>query len=465
MTTQEKNKHFYSTLIKIAIPIFLSQLLGSSLGIIDTFMVTELGDNALSAVGIGSQFLFLLSIIQFGLFSGFSIFIAQYYGSKQYENISKVFLIMLFSGLFFAGFFLILTQTIPNHLIRLFNLNDTPNEHVIELGTQYLSIIGFAFITTTISFAISMLARNVQKVLWPSIFQVFGVIINTFLNYGLIGGKMGFPQLGVQGAAIATLISSSIVAVLSVSYLLLSKSEALKIRISALKTISKAFINKLLKTAFPVLLNEGFWGLGMTMYLVAYGLINDKAVASIYLSNQINSIFWVATIAVANASAVMLGNKLGENQLDVAREWERRFRKLGVILGLVLGSILFTLAPVIVPLFGELSLEVKDTVIIILRVYSIYAPIKFLNAIMIVGILRSGGDTKFALVIEIVSLWLIGVPLAFILSYFTVLPLYIIIALVNIEEITKFLLAYRRSRSGRWINNLTYDRALVETII
>ena len=141
------------------------------------------------------------------------------------------------------------------------------------------------------------------------------------------------------------------------------------------------------------------------------------------------------------------------------------FKQLGVILGLVLGSILFTLAPVIVPLFGELSLEVKDTVIIILRVYSIYAPIKFLNAIMIVGILRSGGDTKFALVIEIVSLWLIGVPLAFILSYFTVLPLYIIIALVNIEEITKFLLAYRRSRSGRWINNLTYDHALVETII
>lgn len=465
MTTQEKNKHFYSTLVKIAIPIFLSQLLGSILGIIDTFMVTELGDDALSAVGIGSQFLFLLNIIQFGLFSGFGIFIAQYYGSKNYENISKVFLVMLSTGLFFALVFLGLTQLIPSQLIRLFNLNESPNENVIALGTKYLSIIGFGFITMTISFSISMLARNVGKILWPSIFQMFGVLINTFLNYGLIGGRMRFPKLGVEGAAIATLVSSSVVALLSISFLIFSKSEALKIHFSAIRKITKSFMSKLLKTSIPVLLNESFWGLGMTMYLVAYGLIGEKAVGSIYLSNQINSIFWVATISIANAAAVMIGNKLGQNELDVAREWEKRFRRLGITFGLVLGVILFTFSPMIVPLFGELSLEVKESVIIILRIYAVYAPIKFLNAIIIVGILRSGGDTKFALMIEILSLWVIGVPLAFILSRFTELPLYIIIALVNIEEITKFLLGYRRSRSGRWINNLTYDHSLGETII
>jgi putative MATE family efflux protein len=464
MTVKEKNKHFYTTLLKIAVPIFLTQLLGSLLGIIDTFMVTELGDDALSAVGIGSQFLFLLTIIQFGLFSGFGIFIAQYYGSKNYEHISRVFLIMMFSGLFFAFIFLGLTQLIPTQMIRLFNLNEAPNQNVIALGTKYLSIIGFAFVTTTISFAISMLARNVHKILWPSIFQMIGVLMNTFLNYVLIGGRLGFAELGVEGAAIATLISSSFVAVLSVLYIIFSKSEALRIYFSSLKGITKDFMRKLLKTSVPVLLNESFWGIGMTMYLVAYGLIGEKAVGSIYLSNQINSIFWVATISIANASAVMLGNKLGENQLDVAHEWEKRFRKLGLMLGLVLGTILFVFAPVIVPLFGDLSLEVKDTVIIILRVYAVYAPIKFLNAIMIVGILRSGGDTKFALLIEIIALWGIGVPLAFILSYFSNLPLYIIITLANLEEISKFILGYRRSISGKWINNLTQDQMLVQPV-
>src|SRR5690554_6386819 len=120
MTTQEKNKYFYSTLVKMGIPIFLSQLLGSILGIIDTFMSTELGDDALSAVGIGSQFLFLLNIRLFGLFAGFAIFIAQYYGSKNYENISKVFLVIFFTRLYSALVFLGLTPLIPSQLIRLF---------------------------------------------------------------------------------------------------------------------------------------------------------------------------------------------------------------------------------------------------------------------------------------------------------------------------------------------------------
>jgi putative MATE family efflux protein len=454
---ETSNKHFYQTLIKIAIPIFFSQLMGSLLGIIDTFMVTELGDEALSAVGIGSQFLFLSSIVQFGLFSGLSIFIAQFYGAKSYKDIYRVFWMMLFIGLSISFIFLSLVLWIPEPLIRVFNLSDTPNQQVIDLGISYLSIIGFTFITSTVGFAISMLARNVGKVLWPSIFQIFGVILNTFLNYGLINGYMGFPKLGVKGAALATLISSSVIAITSIIYLIVSHEKALKVKLSALKGMTKAFMNKLIKTSLPVLLNEGFWGLGMTVYLIAYGFIGDKAVGSVYLSNQINNIFWVATIAIANAAAVMLGNKLGENKLDTARLWEKKFRKLGFIFGIVLGSILFILAPVIVPLFGNLTDEVTHMVVLILRVYAVYAPIKFLNAITIVGTLRSGGDTKFALFAEMLGLWGVGVPLAFILSYFSHLDLYVIIIFVNFEEIMKFIITYKRATSGKWINNLTHN--------
>ncbi len=457
MTTKQKNKHFYSVLIKIAVPIFFSQLLGSLLGIIDTFMVTELGDDALTAVGIGSQFLFLLNIIQFGLFSGFGIFIAQYYGSKAYDNISKVFFLMLSSGLVIALFFFGFTQLFPAQIIKLFNLNETPNQNVIDLGVQYISFIGFSFFSMTIAFSISMLSRNVQKVLMPSIFQIFGVLLNTALNYVLIGGRFGFPALGVKGAAIATIISFTVVALLSISYLFLSRESALKIHLSSIKRITFEFSKKLYRTALPVVLNESFWGLGMTVYLIAYGLIGEKAVGSIYLSNQINSLFWVATIAVANASAIMLGNKLGENELETAKEWEKRFRKLGFVFGIALGTILFTLAPIIVPLFGNLTDEVKDMVIIILRIFAVYAPIKFLNAIIIVGSLRSGGDTKYALFSEVTALWGLGVPLAFILSYFSNLPLYMIIVFVNFEEIFKLFLVYRRSASGKWIKNLTLD--------
>ena len=456
---QANKQHFYQTLIKIAVPIFFSQLMGSLLGIIDTFMVTQLGDNALSAVGIGSQFMFLQHMLLFGFFSGLSIFIAQFYGSKSYRDISKVFLIMLLMGLLISGIFLSVTLLIPESVIRLFNLNDQPNQVVIALGVDYLKIIGFSFVMTSISFSISMLTRNVGKVLWPSIFQVVSVVMNTFLNYVLINGYLGFPRLEVKGAAIATLISSSFAAIASVIYLLISREPALKIKFAAMKDISKAFFSKLMKTAFPVLLNEGFWGLGMTVYLIAYGLIGDKAVGSVYLSNQINNIFWVATIAIANAAAVMLGNKLGENKLETAKHWEKKFKQLGFMLGIVLGSILFVIAPLIVPLFGNLTDEVTGMVVLILRVYAFYAPIKFVNAIMIVGSLRSGGDTKFALLAEVFGLWAIGVPLAFILSYLSTLDLYVIIIFVNFEEIIKFMLVYRRTVAGKWINNLTHISA------
>jgi len=450
-----KQQQFYSLLIRLAIPIFFTQMLGSLLGIVDTFMVTSLGDDALAAVGIGSQFMMVLFMIQFGLSSGFGIYIAQYYGAKEYDNLSKTFLLAITSGITIGLLFLAISQLFPTSIIRLFNMNETPNQNVITLGSQYLLIASFSFVTSTTTFAITMLARSVQKVVVVSIIQVFGVAINTGLNFILIHGKLGLPAMGVEGAALATLISSSFTMTASILYLIFTKEPALKIQFSQLFKITRGFTKKLYKTVIPVVLNETFWGLAMTMYVIAYGFIGDKEVGSIYLSNQINSLFWVATIAVANAAAAMLGKKLGENDLETAKDWELRFRRLGMISGVILGVALFFTAPLIVTLFTNLSTEVTSTVTIILRVYAIYAPIKFLNAIFVVGTLRAGGDTRFALMADLGALWIYGVPLAFILSYFTKLPLYTIVIFVNVEELIKFSMLYLRVKRNKWINNLT----------
>lgn len=455
--TDTSPKQFYQLLLRLAIPIFFTQLLGSLLGIVDTFMVTSLGDDALAAVGIGSQFMMVLFMIQFGLMSGFGIFIAQYYGAHEHDNISRTFLVAITSGLSIAVIFLFLAQLAPRQIISLFNMSESPNQNVIRLGIDYVSIASFAFVSSTIAFSISMLARSVQKVVVISIIQASGVVLNTGLNYVLIHGRLGFPEMGVSGAATATLISSTTMALASIVFLVFNRSPELRIQFRHYRSITTAFLRKLFKTVLPVVINEGFWGLAMTMYVIAYGLIGDKEVGSIYLSNQINSLFWVATIAVANATAVMLGKQLGENDLATARSWERRFRKLGLVFGLVLGSILFVLAPIIVPLFDGISAEVASTVTVILRVYAIYAPIKFLNAIFVVGTLRAGGDTKYSMFAELGVLWMYGVPLAFALACFSNLPLVWIVIIVNIEEIIKFLILFHRVRSGRWINNLTVD--------
>jgi putative MATE family efflux protein len=446
---------FYSQLYKLAIPIFFTQLLASLLGIVDTFMVTSLGDNALSAVGIGAQFMMFLNMIQFGLASGFGIYIAQYFGAHDFKNVSKTFLFAISISISISILFLIVAQLFPHQIMQLFNMNETPNQHVIDLGISYLRIASFSFITSTIAFSISMLSRSVQKVVVVSLIQSGGILINTVLNYILIHGKLGFPEMGVSGAATATLISSTLMATASIIYLTTTNYEALQIHIKHVVEINKIFIKKLLKTVLPVVFNETFWGLAMTMYLIAYGFIGENEVGSIYLSNQINTLFWVVTISVANATAIMIGEKLGENKLETATLWEKQFRKIATILGFIVGTILFIFAPPIVSLFNGLSDSVIDMVVIILRIYAVYAPIKFLNAIFVVGSLRAGGDTRYALISDLGALWLFGVPMAFILAIYSELPLYIIVAIVNVEELIKFSLLLFRVRTGKWINNLT----------
>jgi Na+-driven multidrug efflux pump len=263
--------------------------------------------------------------------------------------------------------------------------------------------------------------------------------------------------MGVAGAALATLISSSLMMIASVTYLIVSREPALHIRLSHRRAIDRTFVRHQATTVVPVVFNETFWGLAMTLYVVAYGLMGEQEVGSIYLSNQINSLFWVVTISIANAAAIMLGNKLGENDLVTAKEWELRFRRLGILSGVFVGVLLFVLTPTIVHQFQGLSDVVRDTVTIILRIYAVYAPIKFLNAIFIVGTLRAGGDTRFALIADLGALWVYGVPLAFLLAYFSSLPLPWIVVFVHLEEFIKFGLLYTRVRRGKWINNLTAD--------
>ena len=227
--------------------------------------------------------------------------------------------------------------------------------------------------------------------------------------------------------------------------------------ISNEESFSRDFINKLLKKALPVAINEMMWGLGMSMYLVAFGFISTDSLTSVHISNQIMGLFWVINAGISSACAIMLGNKLGEGKLELAKKWGQKFTKLSLIAGLVFGVILFVLSDYIPALYPNTSTGVQDNISTILKVFSFYVPLKFSNALQIIGTLRAGGDTKFVMFAEIGPLWLIGVPLAFILSIFTTLPLYIIIAIVNIEEIIKFFLVLGRFLQYKWVRNLTVE--------
>ena len=453
------NRYFYKRVLQIGVPIFLSQFLTSLLSIVDTVMVSVLGDNAIAAVGLSANFGFFIIMVLFGFLSGLGIFIAQFWGSKDYKNIYRVFIITIIVGTIISSLFFILVHFFPEFIVGLYNNGDDLIQRGIiqNYAVDYLKIISYSYFFMTANFVIIMLMRNTEQVVFPQIISVITVIINTLLNFVLITGRFGFPSLGVEGAAIATVISSGVGFVLLLSRMKFSTHEVLKVNFKEYKNITKEFIGKLTHKALPVAINETVWGLGMSMYLMAMGFIGGTAVASVQISNMIMGLFWVANAGISTACAIMIGNKLGENKIELARSWGLKFTKLSFTAGLFLGALLFVLSPVIPNIFGDASEAVKTNVRWILLMYSFYVPIKFTNAIQIIGTLRAGGDTRFALFAEIIPLWLIGVPLAFILSIFTSLPLWAILAIINIEEIIKFVLVLKRFFTYKWANNLTTE--------
>ncbi len=454
---ETSNNFFYNKVIHLGLPITLSQLLTSLLAFIDTIMVSSLGDNAVASVGIGANFFFLMIMINFGLVSGLAIFFAQFWGIKDIKSIHKTFIISIITSSVIILAFFIVGHFFGSTVMEVYlNSDEVANELIVtELGVQYLRIASFGYFFTTMTFIINMLMRSVEKVIFPQIVSIIVVVLNTFLNYVLINGMLGFPKLGIEGAAIATVISSIVGFLILVGFMITTKQEVYRIKFSLYKDITKEFVSKLLKKAMPVLLNETLWGLGMTMYVIAFGFISIDAIASYQIANQVMGMVWVINAGVSSAAAIMLGNKLGEGKIEVAKNWGRRFLRLTLAFGVLLGLLLFFISPLIPQLFGDISDGVKDNVRLLLIAFSFYVPIKFTNALHIVGTLRSGGDTVFAFLMEVVALWGIGVPLAFILSIYTNLNIYWIVAIINIEELIKFILVNIRFFTYKWAKNLT----------
>lgn len=457
--TKEQNQYFYRKVIRIGLPIAMAQLMQSLLSVIDTFMVSSLGDTPLAAVAIGANFGFFLIMVLFGFLSGLGIYIAQYWGSKEIENIHKVFIITVMIAALFSSLFFLLVHFNPSLIISLYNNGESLTDRVLieSYGIKYLKIISFSYITMAINFTIMMLMRSVERVWFPQIISISTVLINTFLNYLLIQGNLGFPSLGVEGAAIASVISSLLGTISLLTFMIITKEEVYKVKWRKVKDIQLSFVKKLGEKAIPVAINETIWGLGMSAYLMAIGFISTEAIASVQISNQIMGLFWVANAGISTACAIMIGNKLGENDIELAKKWGNKFVRLSFTAGIFFGVTLFISSGFISSQFTNVSSGVRENLRLILLIFSFYVPIKFSNAIQIIGTLRAGGDTKYALKAEIIPLWLIGVPLAFILSIYSSLPIYVIVGIMNTEELVKFFLVIKRFFSYKWANNLTLE--------
>jgi putative MATE family efflux protein len=420
---------------------------------IDTVMVGRLGESEIAAVGIANQYFFFFSLIVMSIYSGCGIFMSQFWGKRDIQNIKRVLGIGLLSGIIVSAIFMAVALIIPGEIIALFN----PDPHVVDLGGRYLRIVCLGYIFTAVTLSYSFGLRSMGKTVLPMIVSAIALLCNTFFNYMFIFGNFGAPVMGVEGAALATVIAR-IVESIGVIGLVYVKKEAVATSFKDMAGVSVDFVVKIYKTTVPVILNEACWGLGFMVYSAAYGRISTQAVASVQICSTITNLFMVVVFGMANSSSIMVGNRIGAGEEEVGRDYARRFSLLGVFAGIVLGSLLSLTAPFMVGFFNVSSAVLHDS-IMILYIISGVMIFRVFNIMMIVGVFRGGGDAKYAFIAEAFTMWFIGVPLAFIGAIYLKLPVYYVYAMLTAEEIVKAALCLIRLKSGKWIRNVTHSMA------
>lgn len=444
----KKDKIFLRKIVTIGIPITLQNLLNTTLNFVDTMMIGGLGESSIAAVGLANRVFFVFSLLLFGIVSGSAILTAQYYGKKDVKNIRRVLGVSLILGILGSIIFVIGGVFMPKAVMRIF----TPAEGTILIGASYLKIIAISYPITAVTNCYIAILRSTNKVKAPVIVTIISIFVNVTFNYILINGKFGAPKLGVEGAAIATLIAR-IVEVSLILFIVYRKECEARAKIKELLDFDRIFIKKYFKTVSPVIANEFMWGLGVTMYSLVYGRMGDEAVASITITQNVEQICIVIFQGLSSATAVILGNELGANKLKEAEKHSVYIYIIQMALTLLMAIVCILIRPHLINLFSvsrDVSINVRNC----LNVFVFYLPFRMFNLITIVGVLRSGGDTKVALALDVTGVWLVGIPMAIIGGLVFKLPIYFVYAMITFEEFYKFVLGFRRYKKKIWVKNI-----------
>lgn len=443
-----EDKSFIRKTITIGIPIAFQGLLNTLLNLVDNMMIGSLGESSIAAVGLANKVFFVFTLLLFGIVSGSSVLTAQYFGKKDIKNIRRVLGLSLIIGLSGAFIFMLAGLFIPETVMKIF----TPNENTINIGVSYLTIVAISYPLTAVTNCYISLLRATNKVKAPVFISIVAILVNVILNYTFIYGHFGFEALGVRGAAIATVIARlvEVISILLVVYI--SKCEAAA-KIKELINFNKEFIKKYFIIVSPVIANEFVWGLGVTMYSLVYGRMGDSAVASITITQNVEQICVVIFQGLSAATAVILGNELGANKIEKADKHAKGFFVLQFILTIVMATVCLTIRNPLINLFN-VDGKVASDIVKCLNVFIIYLPFRMFNLVNIVGVLRSGGDTKASLLLDMTGVWLVGIPFAFLGGIVLKLPIYYVYAMITIEEVYKFTLGFIRYRKKKWLRKI-----------
>ena len=445
--TQETS---FRSILKIAIPIALQQLLTASLHLVDTGFIVRLGNTSTAAIGAAGRLFFAIHVTMFGICSGMMVISSQFWGIKDIKTIRQAFGMGLINLTIFALIVGIACFFFPATLIGVF----TNDALAIVEGAKYLKIAGLSFIPLSLAFAYSLILRSTENVKVPLAVSFVSVGTNTLLNYLLIFGKFGFPKLGIQGAAIATLISAVLQSIL---FIIICKAQnnIANATIAELIPHSKDFVKKFYKTSLPILGNEFLWIAGVSVYAMVYGRQGTVNFSAYTIFSAFDQIMFTFFIGLCSACAVIVGKLVGRQQLNAAYDFGKKFIIYTEIFAVFVGVLIVIFAPFFVGLMNPENIETQNMAIQLMRIYPFIFPLFIMPYICIVGIFRSAGSPKIGMALDGVTVWFVGVPATLIAAYVFKLPFEYIYVMFGTEHLIKSILCILVYRKRKWLRPLT----------
>lgn len=447
--------NFISSLFTIALPIILQNFLSSFVNMLDTVMVGQLGSADIAAVGLGNQIFFVMNIMMFGISSGGSIFISQYWGKKDFDGIHRTMGIMLCFSFIISLLFFFAGTFFPENCLQIYSKDET----VIKAGAEYLKAVAPSYLFHGIGFVFAHSCRSTEHVKLPMIATGISVCVNCFLNFVLIfginiGGVNILPAMGIVGAAIATVIARIVEICILIIVPYAKKYEIATVLKKYFVLNQKEFFAKYLKIALPVLLNESLWGIGISLQSSIYGHAGTDIVVASNISGTISNLIWTFFIGCGNAAAIMIGKKIGEGLYEESKKLAKKLTLFMTLAAVVLSFLLIPLAFCI-----QFFFKIDDNVVFMARVFlfittALY-PLWAINMVMAVGVCRSGGDTIYALFMDVGFMWIVSLPLGFFAVNLRHLPFWAVFLCVHSEDFFKTIMGLLRLKSGKWLHDLT----------
>ncbi|MGL5313734.1 MAG: MATE family efflux transporter [Peptostreptococcaceae bacterium] len=444
-------KSFYKTMFAIALPIGIQNLITFTVSMADTLMLGSLGEVQLSASSIGNNLFFILMVLMFGLGGGASVMTSQYYGKKDMDSIHKIISIMYRVCIVITLVFVSIALFIPKQFISIF----TTDTAVIESGIKYLRTVSIGYIFYALTNCTIMVLRSVKTVKISMVVYSISLVVNIFFNWIFIFGNLGASPMGVQGAAIGTVIAR-ITEFCIVTLFMLFYEKKIQLKLKHILSVDKIMFNDFVKNCTPVLFNELFWSLGASMVSVVVGRMGTEVVAANSINNVANQFVTVFIFGLGSATSVIIGNTIGEGKYDKAKEYAFTITILSLFMGVISGLIIFMIRPFVVE-FYNVSQTTKEIAKEIMSVTSIIVVFQSIAVNTMMGVLRGGGDNKFVLINDVLFMWIIAIPFGFIGAFVWKVPVTVVFLILKSDEVLKVIVSIIRILSGKWVKDLTRE--------